>query len=188
MTTFRALLCYVGLTMLVSCGGSKEPRNPALLLSGACEVVVRPEPKSAEVSVDRVPLGTGAVRTEVPCGIKKVIVRAPGRVPHEQYVEVIRGKPLTLDVELERQKSVENFALSAELVKQAKAGQGIYNVFRGEKPPVKAEGDGGENWGAGAASAAGAGSAGAGAASSATPEESGTGDAGGDPNTVDYWR
>jgi len=120
---FGSSILLVG---LVSC--SKEAPAKLELFQGACEIEINSDQAKGEILLDGIKVGKGAVKLNVPCGHRQVIVQKSHFVPFEKYIEVKEGTPAIVTAKLKEFHGDEDYALSRELIDRLKEG----------KSPVKA--------------------------------------------------
>ncbi|MEO5668995.1 MAG: PEGA domain-containing protein [Bdellovibrionota bacterium] len=142
MKTSMKLVAVLGLGSLLTGACSKKEELPkGLFFSGNCKVEVKSQPEDAEIYLDGIEVGKGAVQVEIPCGEKQVMVDKHGFRPYYAYHIVDSKHTLKVSVSLSHlEHGGEDFALSNELIDQIHEGQKIWGPEKGARPETKDEG------------------------------------------------
>lgn len=122
----KILTLGCGVLFLGACTKAEPPE--LILLTGACEVVVKTDTKHSDIFVDGILIGHGEASTKVPCGQKRIVVEAPGKWVVEDYKNVDTRVPLEVTYKLADSSHVKDWALSPELVDQLRKGHGPVDI------------------------------------------------------------
>ena len=127
----RSFLLLSFLLLIIGCT-NKDKLPELYLLQGPCQVSVETNRSDSNIFIDGILSGHGKIRTQVPCGQKKIQVEAAGQKNIEDYQAVGYTVAPTLEVsyKLEPLEHAHDWAMSDELVNQLRRGEGPYDIHQ----------------------------------------------------------
>jgi len=115
----EVFIVVVLLCVFVSCSDKKQVQKELdQLFYGECSVSIKVDQKKAKIYLDHVLGAKGQLEANIPCGQKSILVKKDGYQTVELYPQLIKGKPLELQLEMKKLKVGKPIALSSELIQK----------------------------------------------------------------------